>query len=126
MTAGALACGAGFEETLTLAEFGECFGRAYQVCDDVWDETCASDVTGKPARQDARHRRPSAVTGFGAEGARRYARRLIARGVARLHEQFGPREEVKLLSDAAHYVLDATGAACVRGSVRPLQEEAFA
>jgi len=45
MTAGALACGACVEKTRTLAEFGECFGRAYQVCDDVWDETCASDLS---------------------------------------------------------------------------------
>lgn len=126
MTAGALACGAGVEETSTLADFGECFGRAYQVCDDVWDETCPSDVTGKPARQDARHRRASAVTGFGAEGARLFARRLVARGVARLHEQFGPREEVTLLSDAAHYVLDATGAACTQGPTHAVQEEAVA
>ncbi|MFL6255615.1 MAG: polyprenyl synthetase family protein [Pyrinomonadaceae bacterium] len=123
MTGGALACGACVEETLTLADFGECFGRAYQVCDDVWDETCAGDVTGKPARQDARHRRASAVTGFGAEGARLFARRLVARGVARLHEQFGPREEVTLLSDAAHYVLDATGAACAQAPALQVQEE---
>jgi len=126
MTAGALACGACPEETGTLADFGECFGRAYQVCDDVWDETCPGEVTGKPARQDARHRRANAVTGFGAEGARRFARRLVARGVARLHEQFGPREEVTLLSNAAHYVLDATGAACAQGPALPLQEEAVA
>lgn len=126
MTAGALACRAGTEEILTLAQFGECFGRAYQVCDDVWDETGAGEVTGKPARQDARHRRANAVTGFGAEGARLFARRLVARGVARLHEQFGPREEVTLLSDAAHYVLDSTGDACAQGSALPLQEEAVA
>jgi geranylgeranyl pyrophosphate synthase len=126
MTAGALACGAGGEVTSALADFGERFGRAYQVCDDVRDETCASDVTGKPARQDARHRRASAVTGFGAEGARLFARRLIARGVARLHEQFGPREEVTLLSDAAHHVLYATGAARAQGPALPLQEEAVA
>ncbi|MET0650744.1 MAG: polyprenyl synthetase family protein, partial [Pyrinomonadaceae bacterium] len=126
MTAGALACGAGAGETSALADFGECFGRAYQVCDDVWDETCAGELTGKPARQDARHRRASAVTGFGAEGARRFARRLVARGVARLHEQFGPREEVTLLSDAAHYVLAATGAACTGGHALPVQEEAVA
>lgn len=126
MTAGALACGADTAETLTLAHFGECFGRAYQVCDDVWDETGAGEVTGKPARQDARHRRANAVTGFGAEGARLFARRLIARGVARLHEQFGPREEVTLLSDAAYYVLDSTGAACAQGPALPVQEEAVA
>lgn len=124
MTAGALACGAGVEATSTLADFGECFGRAYQVCDDVWDETCASETTGKPARQDARHRRASAVNGFGAEGARLFARRLVARGVARLHEQFGPREEVSLLSDAAHYVLEATGANCAR--TPSIEEEAVA
>jgi geranylgeranyl pyrophosphate synthase len=126
MTAGALARGASDGVTRTLAEFGECFGRAYQVCDDVWDETCAGEVTGKPARQDARHLRASAVTGFGAEGARLFARRLVARGVARLHEQFGPREEVTLLSDAAHYVLDATGAPCAQGPAHAVHEEAVA
>lgn len=126
MTAGALACGACADETRALADFGECFGRAYQVCDDVWDETCPSDVTGKPARQDTRHRRASAVTGFGAEGARHFARRLVARGVARLHEQFGPSEEVTLLSDAAHYVLDATCAAGAQGPALSVQEEAVA
>lgn len=123
MTAGALACGAGKPETLTLADFGECFGRAYQVCDDVWDETCASEVTGKPARQDARNGRASAVNGLGADGARLFARRLVGRGVARLHEQFGAREEVTLLSEAADYVLDAAGA---RVPALPVQEEAVA
>jgi hypothetical protein len=47
--------------------------------------------------------------------------------VARLREQFGPREEVTLLSDAAHYVLDAAGAACgAQAPALPLQEEAVA
>ncbi|HEX8189987.1 MAG TPA: polyprenyl synthetase family protein [Pyrinomonadaceae bacterium] len=126
MTAGAHACGARAEETLTLADFGECFGRAYQVCDDVWDETGAGEVLGKPARQDARHRRASAVTGFGAGGARLFARRLVARGVALLHERFGPRDEVALLSDAAHYVLDAAGAARAQAPALSLREEAVA
>ena len=59
----------------------------------------------------------------GSAGARLFARRLVARGVARLHEQFGPREEVTLLSDAAHYVLDA---ACARAPALPVREEAVA
>ena len=126
MTAGALACGAGPEALHALADFGECFGRAYQVCDDVSDETQPCGVTGKPVRQDARHRRPSALNGFGAEGARRFARRLIARGVGRLQEQFGPREEVALLSDAARYVLDSTGAARPRAAAARAREEAIA
>jgi geranylgeranyl pyrophosphate synthase len=115
MTAGALACEASDEQTSSLAYFGECFGRAYQVCDDVRDATVSGVLTGKPARQDARNGRASAVHGFGAEGARLFAQSLIARGVARLREQFGPREEVTLLSDAARYVLEAAGAATPDG-----------
>ena len=112
MTAGALACGAGVEETRALADFGECLGRAYQICDDVSDETRPSEATGKPTRQDARHGRANAVTSLGAKGARTLARRLIARGIARLHERFGVRDEVALLSDAALCVLVSAGALC--------------
>lgn len=123
MTAGALACGAGAAETRTLAHFGECVGRAYQICDDILDVTRPSEATGKPAGQDARHGRASAVEGLGAEGARALARRLIARGIARLYECFGARDEVGLLSDAAMCVLDAAGAVGVPVAA---QEEAVA
>ncbi|MET0623303.1 MAG: polyprenyl synthetase family protein [Pyrinomonadaceae bacterium] len=105
MTAGGLACGARAADTRALSDFGECLGRAYQLCDDVSDETRPPELTGKPAGQDARHRRASAVTTLGHEGARDFARKLVARGVARLREQFGTRDEVMLLSDAAHFVL---------------------
>ena len=116
MTAGALACGAHDEDTRALADFGECFGRAYQLCDDVLDEARPSELTGKPARQDARHIRASAVVTLGADGARRFAGQLIARGVARLSEQFGARAEVSLLADAAYHVLDSTGEARTSGA----------
>ncbi|HEX7177683.1 MAG TPA: polyprenyl synthetase family protein [Pyrinomonadaceae bacterium] len=112
MTSGALACGAPDEDARALADFGECFGRAYQICDDLLDETRPSELTGKPARQDARHLRPNAVASLGAGGARRFAAQLIARGVSRLSEQFGAREEVNLLADAAYQLLDATAEPC--------------
>ncbi|HEY0171981.1 MAG TPA: polyprenyl synthetase family protein, partial [Pyrinomonadaceae bacterium] len=92
-------------DTRALGDFGECLGRAYQLCDDVSDETRPSELTGKPARQDARHMRASAVASLGHEGARDLARRLVVRGVARLCEQFGARDEVMLLADAGHLVL---------------------
>jgi geranylgeranyl pyrophosphate synthase len=119
MTAGALACGAPAEDARALAHFGECFGRAYQICDDLLDETRPGEVTGKPPRQDARHLRPNAVASFGAEGARRVAARLVCRGVARLSGRFGARHEVGLLADAAHQLLEATG-------VTPARAEAVA
>lgn len=104
MTAGALACGADKEDTFALAKFGECFGRAYQVCDDLLDEFGESQ-TGKPAGQDARHFRPTAVTLLGAQGAYRLADSLVEEGMAALSKRFGERAEVRLLDDAAQLVL---------------------
>lgn len=129
MTAGALACGAPTEDTRALADFGEAFGRAYQVCDDLMDETCPSHLMGKPARQDARHMRASAVATLGAEGARRFAGQLIERGISRLHERFGAREEARLLAAAARQLLDKADAAAAsesrarRRAVAPIRVE---
>lgn len=111
MTAGALACEARTDDLRALTEFGEAFGRAYQICDDLMDETCGSGVTGKPARQDARHLRASAVVTLGAEGARRFAGQLIERGVSRLCERFGTRDEARLLAEAARLILAKADAA---------------
>ena len=110
MTAGALACGARAADARALSDFGECLGRAYQLCDDVSDETRPPELTGKPARQDARHMRASAVNALGAEGARDLARELVTRGVARLYKQFGARDEVTLLAEAGHFVLNESRA----------------
>jgi len=110
MTAGALARGAGAEDAEALADFGECFGRAYQICDDILDEEGGAEATGKPAGQDARHARASSLSALGAEGARRLAAELVERGHARLRERFGARREVGLLAEAAFVVLGRAGA----------------
>jgi geranylgeranyl diphosphate synthase type II len=117
MTAGAHACGAADEDARALAHFGECFGRAYQMCDDILDELGASDLLGKPARQDARHWRANAVGQFGIDGARRLAAELVERGTARLATRFGPRREVRLLAQAAASVLHRTDALAVSADV---------
>ncbi|HEX8557541.1 MAG TPA: polyprenyl synthetase family protein [Pyrinomonadaceae bacterium] len=118
MTAGALACGADEDDRGALAEFGDCFGRAYQVCDDLLDGvgggggvTCeaAAAADGKPAGQDARHERANAVSAFGARSARRFAVRLAERGVGGLYAQFGARGEVRLLAESAAGVLARAG-----------------
>lgn len=119
VTAGALACAADEETTRALADFGDCFGRAYQICDDISDELCASDVTGKPARQDARHLRANIVSTLGVEGARRFAEQLIERGVARLAARFGERREAQLLADAARHTLDRLRLASGARASRP-------
>ena len=105
MTAGALACGAPREDARALADFGDCFGRAYQICDDLLDAE-GGELTGKPARQDARHLRANAAEAFGRDGARRLAAELVARGVSRLSGRFGARAEARLLAEAADSVVN--------------------
>ncbi|HVF44310.1 MAG TPA: polyprenyl synthetase family protein [Pyrinomonadaceae bacterium] len=106
MTAGALARGAEEEDARALREFGECFGRAYQVCDDLLDGGRDAHLSGKTAGQDARHGRANAVEVLGARGARRTACELIERGVEALGARFGRRAEAQLLTDAARRVVE--------------------
>jgi geranylgeranyl diphosphate synthase, type II len=120
MTAGALACGAGKEEIRALVEFGECFGRAYQVCDDLLDETHDSYLSGKTVGQDERHGRASAVKALGTQGARRMARELIERGTRAFHARFDQSIEAELLTDAAYYLINRLPEGEASGSF-PLQ-----
>src|SRR5262245_45968081 len=105
MRAGALACGAGEGDVKILGDFGESLGMAYQICDDLMDDLGADGELGKPAKQDARHRRSTCVSELGVEGARRLATGLIAEGTTSLRRTFGARPEVELISEAAMKIL---------------------
>lgn len=101
VTAGAMAAGAGPAETAALRHYGELVGTAYQICDDVLDETGETAQTGKPTRQDARHGRATYVAEFGIEGARLRALNLVESAKGVLRAQFGSPTEVELLAEAA-------------------------
>jgi geranylgeranyl diphosphate synthase type II len=105
MTAGALACDADAADTRALARFGECVGRAYQICDDLLDQLGLTAELGKPALQDARHLRLNSVGALGVEGAQRLAVSLVEDGIDTLEERFGARLEVRLLGECARLVL---------------------
>jgi geranylgeranyl pyrophosphate synthase len=109
MTAGAIAVGRPAEDIRALSEFGESFGRAYQICDDLLDETSDTTATGKSPGQDRRHRRASSVALFGVAGARNFAEQTIALGMFRLSERFGARPEVLMLGEAGGRVLKRAG-----------------
>lgn len=49
---GGLVAGAGAEEVECLGRFGQAFGMAYQIYDDVRDLTCTDAELGKPAGND--------------------------------------------------------------------------
>lgn len=105
MVCGALARGSSDAEIAALAKFGECLGRAYQMCDDLLDELGDARLTGKPARQDARHLRPNVITGQGLERAHLMAAHLIEEAKQALVVKFGERREVALLAEAADLVI---------------------
>lgn len=105
MVAGALAHGADKETLAALSRFGECFGRLYQICDDLLDELGASAASGKTARQDARHLRPSAVSVLGTGASRKLAVALVEESASVLAGKFGERGEARVLADAAEMML---------------------
>jgi geranylgeranyl diphosphate synthase type II len=105
MVAGALARGADEETIETLAQFGECFGRVYQICDDLLDESGESPFAGKTTGQDARHLRPSAVSVLGPDASQSLAVALVREGASLLAGKFGERTDARVLVEAAQLML---------------------
>jgi farnesyl diphosphate synthase len=60
-----------------LTEYGHAMGLAFQIVDDVLDETQASDKLGKTAGKDADANKPTYVALLGLEGARGEAAELL-------------------------------------------------
>jgi geranylgeranyl diphosphate synthase type II len=109
ISAGAIASGADEQDVAALARYGECLGAAYQICDDLLDESGESATVGKNVGQDARHLRSTFTAQFGAEGARRLALDYLAEGKQALRERFGERQTANLLIEAADLVISGAG-----------------
>lgn len=105
LSAGAIVCGAAERDIAVLKRYGRALGFAYQICDDVFDKVCASEQTGKPARQDSRHFRISILDHLDGEAALRLALDLTENEKKNLQEQLGDRPAVQLLFDAAAVIL---------------------
>ena len=76
---GAIAAG---EDPEPWTELGARIGEAFQVADDLLDATRGEAETGKPAGQDARLARPSAVGAYGVEGAIRRLEDILSGAIA--------------------------------------------
>jgi geranylgeranyl pyrophosphate synthase len=83
-TLGGLAAGAGSKALLALTGYGEDIGLAFQIADDLLDETGTSEQLGKQAGRDAQLAKSTYVGVLGIEGARIEAERLARSAVAHL------------------------------------------
>jgi geranylgeranyl diphosphate synthase, type II len=73
---GAIIGGADEDELKALTEFGEKAGLAFQVADDLLDETATSEELGKTAGKDLASKKATYTTHYGLDGAREMAHRL--------------------------------------------------
>lgn len=85
-------CGDALADALAAAldRFAKFIGLAFQVVDDVLDETADTATLGKTAGKDARSAKPTYVSAIGMERARALARELRDDALAAL-EPFGER-----------------------------------
>jgi len=103
MTAGAIAAGAPEEAVMALAQFGESLGRAYQIYDDIADESGDSEQLGKTANQDHRHRRPTLTQDHDRTEVVESAIRLVSHAKESL-SYFGNAHEARVLISAADII----------------------
>jgi geranylgeranyl diphosphate synthase, type II len=100
--AGALAGGGGRQEVTMLSGYGEKFGLAFQVTDDILDVEGDSLEMGKAAGADAKRRKATYPGLLGLDQAKAWARRLVEGAVAEV-EPLG--ERAVPLQELARYLL---------------------
>lgn len=79
---GAILGGASETELAALTVYGEKAGLAFQVADDLLDETATSRELGKTAGKDAANHKATYTALYGIDGAREMAERLCREAIA--------------------------------------------
>jgi len=101
--AGAILAGASPQQLQDLTRYGEHLGLAFQIIDDVLDETGESATMGKDARRDAAHAKLTFPAAFGVEESRSIAGAETERAIAALD---GWGDSATVLVDLARALLE--------------------
>ncbi len=83
---GAILAGAGDEEIAQMSEIGDEIGIAFQIQDDILDETSTEEVLGKPIHSDEENNKTTYVSLYGLEASRSEVERLSGLALDRLRE----------------------------------------
>jgi farnesyl diphosphate synthase len=90
---------------LELTDYGHAMGLAFQIVDDILDETQASDKLGKTAGKDADANKPTYVALLGLDGAQREADELLSRALNALAQSGLPDEGLAPLRALAERIV---------------------
>ena len=100
--AGALVGGGSRVEVAALTGYGERFGLAFQITDDLLDVEGTTEEIGKPAGSDEQRQKATYPALVGLEASRQWAQRLVEEAVAEL-EPF--QDRAAPLRELAQYLL---------------------
>ena len=100
--AGALVGGGSRVEVAALTSYGEKFGLAFQITDDILDVEGTTEEIGKPAGSDEQRQKATYPALVGLAASRQWAQRLVEEAVAEL-EPFQDRADP--LRELAQYLL---------------------
>jgi geranylgeranyl pyrophosphate synthase len=88
-----------------LDHYGKCIGLAFQIMDDVLDETADTNTLGKTKGADRARNKPTYPSIVGLEASRELARELCDDAIKSLQD-FG--DAATALRDIARYVIERT------------------
>lgn len=99
LIAGAILGGADERQIEIIKEFGEKFGLAFQIKDDILDVTSTTEIMGKTVGKDANVNKSTYVTIFGLEGAKEKLEGVIK-------ECYGILEDNNIKSDVFKSIIN--------------------
>lgn len=91
-------------ELEAVTKFGLNFGLAFQIIDDLLDETLPTEEIGKPAGSDRKKQKATYPLLYGVEESRLRAKELIDKAKEKIRYQFG--ENAEPLEKLADYILE--------------------
>lgn len=98
---GALLCGAEDRLVLALNEYGQHLGLAFQIHDDILNETATSETLGKAAGSDKARGKLTYPALFGIEASQKEAERHVYLAKLSLRDLPGDTELLSMLADYA-------------------------